>query len=134
MLQKYPYLDGESSIYNLKKLNRKNYKFNPKLLIRKKQLSFEIITMYIKHLINNFFLCKEGIKNFLTYINYKDEFNIKFIPWLFFLIVKSKMINNLKRVLELNNNLDELTKIKIQEIINDNWCFLYFDEIFFKNC
>ena len=134
MLQKYPYLDGESSIYNLKKLNRKNYKFNPKLLIRKKQLSFEIITMYIKHLTNNFFLCKEGIKNFLTYINYKDEFNIKFIPWLFFLIVKSKMINNLKRVLELNNNLDELTKIKIQEIINDNWCFLYFDEIFFKNC
>ena len=134
MLKRYPNLDGESSIYNLKKLNRKNYKFNPKLLIRKKQLSFEIITMYIKHLINNFFLCKEGIKNFLTYINYKDEFNIKFIPWLFFLIVKSKMINNLKRVLELNNNLDELTKIKIQEIINDNWCFLYFDEIFFKNC
>ena len=134
MLQRYPYLDGESSIYNLKKLNRKNYKFNPKLLIRKKQLSFEIITMYIKHLINNFFLCKEGIKNFLTYINYKDEFNSKFIPWLFFLIVKTKMINNLKRVLELNNNLDELTKIKIQEIINDNWCFLYFDEIFFKNC
>jgi hypothetical protein len=134
MLKRYPYLDGESSIYNLKKLNRKNYKFNPKLLIRKKQLSFEIITMYIKHLTNNFFLCKEGIKNFLTYINYKDEFNIKFIPWLFFLIVKSKMINNLKRVLELNNNLDELTKIKIQEIINDNWCFLYFDEIFFKNC
>ena len=134
MLKRYPYLDGESSIYNLKKLNRKNYKFNPKLLIRKKQLSFEIITIYIKHLINNFFLCKEGIKNFLTYINYKDEFNIKFIPWLFSLIIKSKMISNLKRVLELNNNLDELTKIKIQEIINDNWCFLYFDEIFFKNC
>ena len=134
MLKRYPYLDGESSIYNLKKLNRKNYKFNPKLLIRKKQLSFEIITMYIKHLTNNFFLCKEGIKNFLTYINYKDEFNIKFIPWLFSLIIKSKMISNLKRVLELNNNLDELTKIKIQEIINDNWCFLYFDEIFFKNC
>ena len=53
MLQRYPYLDGESSSYNLKKINRKNYKFNPKLLIRKKQLSFEIITMYIKHLINN---------------------------------------------------------------------------------
>ncbi len=134
MLKRYPYLDGESSIYNLKKLNRKNYKFNPKLLIRKKQLSFEIITMYIKHLTNNFFLCKEGIKNFLTYINYKDEFNIKFIPWLFSLIIKSKMISNLKRVLELNNNLDEFEKTKIEEIIKDNWCFLYFDEIFFNNC
>ncbi len=134
MLKRYPNLDGESSIYNLKKLNRKNYKFNPKLLIRKKQLSFEIITIYIKHLINNFFLCKEGIKNFLTYINYKDEFNIKFIPWLFSLIIKSKTISNLKRILELNNNLDELEKKKIEEILKDNWCFLYFDEIFFKNC
>jgi hypothetical protein len=133
MLQRYPNLDGESSNYNLKKLNRKNYKFNPKLLIRKKQLSFEIITLYSRQL-SNFFLKKEGIKNFLIFINYEKEFNVNFLPWLFSIIIKSKLVSNIKKVLENNNCIKENEVEKIKEFLNENSIFLFFDEVFFKNC
>ncbi len=133
MLQRYPNLDGESSNYNLKKLNRNNYKFNPKLLIRKKQLSFEIIALYSRQL-SNFFLKKEGIKNFLIFINYEKEFNVNFLPWLFSIIIKSKLVSNIKKVLENNNCIKENEVEKIKEFLNENSIFLFFDEVFFKNC
>ena len=135
MLQRYPNLDGESSNYNLKKLNRNNYKFNPKLLIRKKQLSFEIIALYSRQL-SNFFLKKEGIRNFLMFINYEKEFNLNYLPWLFSIIIKSKLISNIKKVFEnikckyINENEFEM----INEFLNENSIFLFFDEVFFKNC
>ena len=133
MLQRYPNLDGESSNYNLKKLNRKNYKFNPKLLIRKKQLSFEIISLYSRQL-SNIFLKKEGIKNFLIFINYEKEFNVNFLPWLFSIIIKSKLVSNIKKVLENNNCIKGNEVEMIKEFLNENSIFLFFDEVFFKNC
>ena len=133
MLQRYPNLDGESSNYNLKKLNRKNYKFNPKLLIRKKQLSFEIISLYSRQL-SNIFLKKEGIKNFLIFINYEKEFNVNFLPWLFSIIIKSKLVSNIKKVFENNNCIKGNEVEMIKEFLNENSIFLFFDEVFFKNC
>jgi len=132
MLHRYPNLDGESSNYNLKKLNRKNYKFNPKLLIRNKQLSFEIISLYCRQL-TNYLLKKEGIKNFLIFINYEKEFNTNFLPWLFSIIIKSKLVSNLKKLLDDNNiKINEIESIK--EFLEDNSYFIYFNEIFFKDC
>ena len=132
MLHRYPNLDGESSNYNLKKLNRKNYKFNPKLLIRNKQLSFEIISLYCRQL-TNYLLKKEGIKNFLIFINYEKEFNTNFLPWLFSIIIKSKLVSNLKKVLDDNNiKINEIESIK--EFLEDNSYFIYFNEVFFKDC
>ena len=132
MLQRYPYLDGESSSYNLKKINRKNYKFNPKLLIRNKQLSFEIISLYSNQLCN-YLLQKEEKKKFLTFINYEKQFNINFFPWLFSIIIKSKLVSNLKKI----NDLNKLNKIEdetINDFLEENSCFLYFEDVFFKNC
>ena len=132
MLQRYPNLDGESSNYNLKKINRKNYKFNPKFLIRNKQLSFEIISLYSNQLCN-YLLQKEGIKKFLTFINYEKQFNINFFPWLFSIIIKSKLVSNLKKI----NDLNKLNKIEdktINDFLEENSCFLYFEDVFFKNC
>ena len=132
MLHRYPNLDGESSNYNLKKLNRKNYKFNPKLLIRNKQLSFEIISLYCRQL-TNYLLKKEGIKNFLIFINYEKEFNTNFLPWLFSIIIKSKLVSNLKKLLDDNNiKINEIESIK--EFLEDNSYFIYFNEVFFKDC
>ena len=133
MLQRYPNLDGESSNYNLKKLNRNNYKFNPKLLIRKKQLSFEIIALYSRQL-SNFFLKKEGIRNFLMFINYEKEFNVKFLFWLFSIIIKSKLISNIKKVFENNKCIKDDEFAIIKEFLNENSIFLFFNEVFFKDC
>ena len=98
-------------------------------------MSFEIIALYSRQL-SNFFLKKEGIRNFLMFINYEKEFNVNYLPWLFSIIIKSKLISNIKKVFEnikckyINENEFEM----INEFLNENSIFLFFDEVFFKNC
>ena len=76
---------------------------------------------------------KEGIKNFLIFINYEKEFNTNFLPWLFSIIIKSKLVSNLKKLLDDNNiKINEIESIK--EFLEDNSYFIYFNEIFFKDC
>ena len=80
--------------------SRRKYKFNPKLLIKTKQLSSEKISLYSHQLTQEILLNKPGIKNFLSFIHFEEKFNVNNVLWLFSIIVKSKMINNCKKILE----------------------------------
>ena len=44
------------------------------------------------------------------------------------------MVSNIKKVLENNNCIKENEVEKIKEFLNENSIFLFFDEVFFKNC
>ena len=116
---------------NQTKKRRKRYKFNPKLLIKNNQLSLEKIALYRNKLVNQILLNKSGIRDFLKFINFINNFNVNNVSWLFSVIVKSKLINNCKKMLEngiIKNN--EIIK-KVQNYLEDNSSYIYFDEIFF---
>ena len=113
------------------KLKKKRYKFNPKLLIKNKQLSVERISIYKNHLVNKVLLNKSGIKNFLNFINF-NNFNVNNVPWLFSLIVKSKLINNCKKFLEIGNNINKAHNKKIQNYLEDNSIYIFFIVMFFN--
>ena len=53
------------------------------------------------------------------------------MSWLFSVIVKSKLVNNCKKMLEIgiikNNEIIQ----KVQNYLEDNSSYIYFDEIFF---
>ena len=122
--------------YQLKKLitSRRKYKFNPKLLIKNKLLSNERILHYSNQLTKEILLNKPGIKNFLSFINYKEtSFDVNNVLWLFSIIVKSKMINNCKKILE-KGEIKNLEYVKIvQKYLEENSSYIYFDDIFFNN-
>ena len=122
--------------YHLKKLitSRRKYKFNPKLLIKNKLLSNERILHYSSQLTKEILLNKPGIKNFLSFINYKEtSFDVNNVLWLFSIIVKSKMINNCKKILE-KGEIKNLEYVKIvQKYLEENSSYIYFDDIFFNN-
>jgi hypothetical protein len=79
---------------NENKNKRKKYKFNPKLLIKNNQLSIEKISLYRNKLVNQILLNKAGIRDFLKYINFINNFDVNYVSWLFSVIVKSKLLNN----------------------------------------
>ena len=116
---------------NQNKKKRKRYKFNPKLLIKNNQLSLEKIALYRNKLVNQILLNKSGIRDFLKFINFINNFNVNNVSWLFSVIVKSKLINNCKKMLEIgvikNNEIIQ----KVQNYLEDNSSYIYFDEIFF---
>jgi hypothetical protein len=116
---------------NQSKKKRKRYKFNPKLLIKNNQLSLEKIALYRNKLVNQILLNKSGIRDFLKFINFINNFNVNNVSWLFSVIVKSKLINNCKKMLEIgiikNNEIIQ----KVQNYLEDNSSYIYFDEIFF---
>ena len=120
--------------YHLKKLitSRRKYKFNPKLLIKNKLLSNERILHYSNQLTKEILLNKPGIKNFLSFINYKETFGVNNVLWLFSIIVKSKMINNCKKILEKGEikNIEYIKKV--QKYLEENSSYIYFDDMFFN--
>ena len=116
---------------NQTKKKRKRYKFNPKLLIKNKQLSVERISIYKNHLVNKVLLNKSGIRNFLNFINF-NNFDVNNVSWLFSLIVKSKIINNCKKFLEIGNINNKAHIKKIQNYLEDNSTYIYFNEMFFN--
>ena len=110
---------------------KKRYKFNPKLLIKNRQLSVEKISVYKNHLVNKVLLNKSGIRNFLNFINF-NNFDVNNVSWLFSLIVKSKIINNCKKFLEIENINNKAHIKKIQNYLEDNSTYIYFNEMFFN--
>ena len=113
--------------------SRRKYKFNPKLLIKNKLLSNERILHYSNQLTKEILLNKPGIKNFLSFINYKEtSFDVNNVLWLFSIIVKSKMINNCKKMLEKGEIKDKEYIIKIQNYLEENSSYIYFDDMFFN--
>ena len=130
------YEDNEDCFknYHLKKLitSRRKYKFNPKLLIKNKLLSNERILHYSNQLTKEILLNKPGIKNFLSFINYKETFGVNNVLWLFSIIVKSKMINNCKKILEKGEikNIEYIKKV--QKYLEENSSYIYFDDMFFN--
>ena len=44
------------------------------------------------------------------------------------------MVSNIKKVLENNNCIKGNEVEMIKEFLNENSIFLFFDEVFFKNC
>ena len=130
------YEDNEDCFknYHLKKLitSRRKYKFNPKLLIKNKLLSNERILHYSSQLTKEILLNKPGIKNFLSFINYKETFGVNNVLWLFSIIVKSKMINNCKKILEKGEikNIEYIKKV--EKYLEENSSYIYFDDMFFN--
>ena len=112
--------------------SRRKYKFNPKLLIKTKQLSSEKISLYSHQLTQEILLNKPGIKNFLSFIHFEEKFNVNNVLWLFSIIVKSKMINNCKKMLEKGEIKDKEYIIKIQNYLEENSSYIYFDDMFFN--
>jgi hypothetical protein len=113
-------------------VKKKRYKFNPKLLIKNRQLSIEKISVYKNNLVNKVLLNKFGIRNFLNFINLTN-FDVNNVSWLFSLIVKSKLINNCKKFLEIGNINNKAHIKKIQNYLEDNSTYIYFNEMFFNN-
>lgn len=67
------------------------YKFNPKLLINKEELSIKTIDNYAETLRVNVLLTNPAILNFLEERHFSiDDFPISKIPLLFKLIIKKK--------------------------------------------
>ena len=112
--------------------SRRKYKFNPKLLIKNKQLSNEKISLYSHQLTQEILLNKPGIKNFLSFIHFEEKFNVNNVLWLFSIIVKSKMINNCKKILEKGEIKDKEYIIKMQNYLEENFSYIYFDDMFFN--
>ena len=54
------------------------------------------------------------------------------MSWLFSLIVKSKLINNCKKFLEIGNNINKAHNKKIQNYLEDNSIYIFFNEMFFN--
>ena len=130
MINKYN--NNENFNLNESKRKRKKYKFNPKQLIKNNQLSIEKISLYRNKLVNHILLNKTGIRDFLKYINYINNFDIYDVSWLFSVIVKSKIINRCKKVLELGHITNKDTIRKVQNFLEDNSSYIYFDEVFFS--
>ena len=117
---------------NENKNKRKKYKFNPKLLIKNNQLSIEKISLYRNKLVNQILLNKTGIRDFLKYINFINNFDVNYVSWLFSVIVKSKLLRNCKKVLEIGHIKNKDFVKKIQKYLEDNSSYIYFDEMFFS--
>jgi hypothetical protein len=130
MINKYN--NNENLYLNESKKKRKKYKFNPKQLIKNNQLSIEKISLYRNKLVNHILLNKTGIRDFLKYINYINNFDIYDVSWLFSVIVKSKIINKCKKVLELGLITNKDIIMKVQNFLEDNSTDIYFDEVFFS--
>ena len=112
--------------------NKKSNEFNPKLLIKKKQLSNEKIYYYSLQLMYDILLTKPGIKNFLIFINYQNKFKVNHILWLFSIIVKSKIIHNCKKILKNDYFIENVDRFKIENYLEENSIYFYLDDFFFS--
>ena len=95
----------------LKAKDKSSYAFNSKLLIQNNQISLNKISHYAEELTNKILLGKPGIIKFLNFINYRKEFSVNDVPWLFSVIIQAKLFNKCKKLIEkkyVNNNQKEI--------------------------
>ena len=86
-------------------LNKKKYKYNPKLLIKNKLLTREIINKYKENLLRNYLLQKPIIISLLSMLGIKpEEVNCENVISLFTIIIKTKIIIECKDFIEDTEN------------------------------
>lgn len=101
------------------------YKFNPKLLINKEELSIKTIDNYAETLRVNVLLTNPAILNFLEERHFSiDDFPISKIPLLFKLIIKKKILTECQKVLNDktksgdNNSINTLVEFVFSNVNN----------------
>lgn len=106
-------------------LNKKKYKYNPKLLIKNKVLTRETINKYREKLLRNYLLQKPIIISLLSMLGIKkEEVKCENVINLFTIIIKAKIIIDCKNFIEdTENGKRECSlekKRKIEGYIHEN--------------
>jgi hypothetical protein len=127
---------SEPEEVNNKKLfkskNKNSYAFNSKILIQNNQISLNKISHYAEELTNKILLGKPGIIKFLNFINYRKEFSVNDVPWLFSVIIQAKLFNKCKKLIEkkyVNNNQKEI----LFNYLSKNYEFENLEDVFFSD-
>ena len=116
----------------LKAKDKSSYAFNSKLLIQNNQISLNKISQYAEELTNKILLGKPGIIKFLNFINYRKEFSVNDVPWLFSVIIQAKLFNKCKKLIEkkyVNNNQKEI----LFNYLSKNYEFENLEDVFFSD-
>ena len=116
----------------LKAKDKSSYAFNSKLLIQNNQISLNKISHYAEELTNKILLGKPGIIKFLNFINYRKEFSVNDVPWLFSVIIQAKLFNKCKNLIEkkyVNNNQKEI----LFNYLSKNYEFENLEDVFFSD-
>ena len=113
--------------------NKRSYAFNSKLLIENNQISLSKISHYAEQLTNKILLGKPGIIKFLNYINYRKEFSVNDVPWLFSVIIQAKLFNKCKKLIQENKNFHDNQKEILFNYISSNYEFEHLEEMFFND-
>ena len=128
---------SEPEEVNNKKLfkskNKNSYAFNSKILIQNNQISLKKISHYAQQLTNKILLGKPGIIKFLNFINYRNEFSVNDVPWLFSVIIQAKLFNKCKKIIRENNNMNNNQKEILFNYINKNNEFENLEDLFFND-
>ena len=116
-----------------KSKNKNSYVFNSKLLIQNNKISLKKISRYAEQLTNKILLGKPGIIKFLNFINYRKEFSVNDVPWLFSVIIQAKLFNKCKKLIDEKNNININQKQILFNYISKNYEFENLEEMFFTD-
>ena len=103
-------------------LEKKKYKYNPKLLIKNQVLTHEIINKYCCKLLNEYLLNKPVILNILAILDIKtEEISVDNVMSLFTLIIKTKLIVDCQTFMEKGEVISPFEKTKkIEKYVYEN--------------
>lgn len=132
LMSMFAKMNNQKKNQKRKMVVRNKYKFNPKFLIKTKQLLPENIKEYSEELTKKILLKKPGIMKFLRYIEYCNDLNIEKIRWLFSVIIKCRLVKKCKNLL-LENSIKDTTSIGLLcNYIRDNSYFTYLENTCFN--
>ena len=103
-------------------LEKKKYKYNPKLLIKNQVLTHEIINKYCCELLNEYLLKKPVILSILAMLDIKtEEISVDNVMSLFTLIIKTKLIVDCQTFMEKGEVISPFEKTKkIEKYVYEN--------------
>ena len=103
-------------------LERKKYKYNPKLLIKNQVLTHEIINKYCCKLLKEYLLKKPVILNLLAMLDIRtEEISVENVMSLFTLIIKTKLVVDCRTFMEKEDAVSPFErKKKIEKYVCEN--------------
>lgn len=105
----------------VKKLNKKRYKYNPKVLIKNKKLSLEKIDNYSMRLMKEVLFKKDIIKELVFKLHLEDQFGLHNINLLFSILIKAKLFLNCLQIKKDNLLINAKNELVLSQFINDNY-------------
>lgn len=108
-----------------KKLNKKRYKYNPKVLMKNKKLTLEKIDSYSITLMKEVLFKKDIIRELLSKFGPNTQFKVDSINLLFLMLIKARLFLNCIQIRKDNLIANSNSEVVVSKFISDNCNSIY---------